>query len=267
MKLDIITKEGKKDNIDLPIQFNEPIRADIIKRAFEYEQSIGRQPYGAKPEAGLRHSTYLSKRRHDYKSTYGIGQSRTPRKVLSRSGSRMNYVGAFAPQTVGGRRAHPPKADKIWIKKINKKELQLAIRSAITATVSKDLPAIRGHKVPSSYPFIIDESITNLKKTKEVSDFLVSQGFTDELIRVKEKKIRAGKGKMRGRKYKKKIGPLFVVDSECALLKSASAIPGVDISIVDDLNIEMLAPGAVPGRVTLWSKKSIEKMKENKMFI
>ena len=34
----------------------------------------------------------------------------------------MNWVGAFAPGTVGGRKAHAPNAEKIFDKKINKKE-------------------------------------------------------------------------------------------------------------------------------------------------
>ena len=108
MKLDIISKNNeKKGQADLPKQFSEDIRADIIKRAVDAEQSANRQPYGASPEAGMRHSVQISKRRHNYRGTYGIGQSRTPRKVMSRSGTRMNWTGAFAPMTVGGRREHP----------------------------------------------------------------------------------------------------------------------------------------------------------------
>ena len=41
---------------------------------------------------------------------------------MSRSGTRLNFTGAFAPGTVGGRRAHPPKAEKNWQEKVNKKD-------------------------------------------------------------------------------------------------------------------------------------------------
>jgi large subunit ribosomal protein L4e len=268
MKLDIISKnKEKKGTIDLPIQFDEKIRLDIIKRAVESEQSEARQPYGASPEAGMRHSTYVSKRRHNYKGTYGIGQSRTPRKATSRSGTSFNWTGAFAPQTVGGRRAHPPKSDKIWTKEINNKEKLLALRSAISATLSKELAEKRNHIIPDDYPFIIDSSFENMKKTKEVHDFLKNIGLEKELEKVKVKKIRPGKGKMRGRKYKKKKGPLIVTEKDCDLLKCAKNIPGIDIIKVEDMKVELLAPGAVPGRITLWTSKAIEKIAKEKMFM
>ena len=268
MKLDIISKNmEKKGEIELPKQFSESIRGDIIKRAVEAEQSAKRQAYGASPKAGMRHVAFVSKRRHKYKTTYGIGQSRTPRKVLSRSGSRMNWVGAFVPQTVGGRRAHPPKSEKIWEKKINKKEKELAIRSAISATLSKDLVEKRGHIVPDKYPFIIDDSFNNLGKTKEIVEFLKSIGVEKDLKRADVRKVRAGKGKMRGRKYKNRKSALIIVDEKCTLLKSAGNIPGVDIVKVSELCVEDLAPGAVPGRMTMWTNKVVEKINKEKLFM
>lgn len=268
MKLDIISKNmEKKGEIDLPIQFNETVRVDIIKRAVESEQSIKRQAYGASPDAGMRHSVAISKRRHDYRGTYGIGQSRTPRKVMSRSGTRMNWTGAFAPQTVGGRRAHPPKADKIWDKKINKKERNMAIRSAISATLSKELAEKRGHIVPEKYPFIIDNSIKDIKKTKEAVEFLNSIGIDQDMKRADSRKIRAGKGTMRNRRYKKKKSILIVIDDDCPISKAAKNIPGIDIVNVVDLSVENLAPGASPGRMTLWTNKSLEKMTKENLFM
>lgn len=268
MKLDIISKNmEKKGNIELPSQFNEDIRLDIIQRAVESEQSEKRQPYGASPLAGKRASANVSKRRRDYRGTYGIGQSRTPRKVMSRSGTRMNWVGAFAPQTVGGRRAHPPKAEKIWLKNINKKEKAFAIRSALSATVKKEMAEKRGHMVPQNYPFIIDNLFESLAKTSEVIDFLNSMGFEKELERSSEKKVRPGKGKNRGRKYKKKKGPLIVTADDCPLLKSAKNIPGVDAVKVSCLKTELLAPGAAPGRITLWTSAAIEKISKEKLFM
>ena len=119
MKLKVRSQTGQsKNEQDMPKQFNEPINPNLIKRAVAVIQSNRRQKYGAAPEAGKRASAYLSKRRNSYRSTYGIGQSRTPRKVMSRRGTRLNYVGAFAPQTVGGRRAHPPKSEKNLTKKM-----------------------------------------------------------------------------------------------------------------------------------------------------
>ena len=123
MKVDILdVSKNKVGEIDLPTQFNEEVRIDLVKRAVLALQSNKRRSYGAMKEAGKRASVKLSKRRRNYRGMYGFGISRTPRKILSRRGTRMYWVGAFAPNTVGGRRVHPPKAEKVLAKKINKKE-------------------------------------------------------------------------------------------------------------------------------------------------
>ena len=74
------------------------------------------------------------------------------------------------------------------------------------------------------------------------------------------RKIRAGKGKRRGRKMKQAVGPLIVVVENKGLADAASNIPGVDIVAVNDLNAEVLAPGAHPGRLTLWTSGAIERL-------
>src|SRR3990167_8005974 len=146
MKIGIKDAQGKKvGETNLPQQFNEEMRPDLVRRAFLVIRGHDRQPYGADPEAGMRTSAKISRRRRKYRGSYGFGISRVPRKIMSRRGTRMNWVGAFAPGMVGGRRAHPPKSEKIQHKKINEKERIKAIRSAISATVSKDVVAKRGH--------------------------------------------------------------------------------------------------------------------------
>jgi len=268
MELKILDLENnEKGEIKLPEQFEEVVRPDLIKRAVLAIMSHKRQAYGASPRAGKRASAKISRRRHDYRTSYGFGISRVPRKILSRRGTRMNWQGAIAPGTVGGRRSHPPKAEKIWWQKINKKERKRAIRSAIAATVDKDLVVKRGHKITGNYPLVIDSAIESVDKTKKAKDVLMRLGLDKELIRCGQKKIRAGKGKMRGRKYKKKKGPLIVVSKDCNLAKSAGNIPGIDICEVKNINAELLAPGAVPGRLTLWSKEAVELLEKERLFV
>lgn len=267
MKLKILGTNGEdKGQTDLPEQFKEQIRQDLIKRAVIAIQANARQAYGAFEEAGKRASAYISKRRRQYRGTYGIGQSRTPRKVLSRSGTRFNYAGAFAPQTRGGRQAHPPKPDKDWSQKVNKTENRKAIRSALAATLNTDLAKARGHKVPATYPFILSTDFEKISKTSDLVKSLDKLGFKDEMNRAKEKKIRAGIGKLRGRKYKKKTSALFVVGNECELEKAARNIPGADAVQIQNINAELLAPGATPGRLTLYTESAIKKMTSEKLF-
>ena len=250
MKLNILNLKGEnKGTIDMPKQFNEELRPNLIKRAFIAVNSKTIQPYGSKPGAGMRSSSKVSRRR----------------QVLTRRGTRFNWVGASAPGTVGGRKAHSPKAEKIIIKDINKKERRKAIRCALSATLMKEVVETK-HQVPEKYPFIIESGIENIKKTSELIKALKSFGLEKELDRVKVKKIRAGKGTMRGRKYKTKTGPLIVVSKECEV-ERVKNVPGVEIAKVNEINAKILAPGAEAGRLVLFSEDSIKKISEDKLFI
>lgn len=260
-----LNKENKGDVL-LPVQFSEPVREDLIKRAVVTIENNKRQSYGSAPKAGMRHSAELSRRRKKYRGSYGHGISRVPRKILTRRGTRFFWVGAVAPGTVGGRRAHPPKAEKIWDKKLNVKERRKAIRSAMAATMNKQIVEARGHTIPAEYPFIISSDLEKVEKTKEVMDILEKLGFGEELKRTSEKKIRAGKGTMRGRKYKTVNGPLVVVSDKCKIQVSARNIPGLKIVNVKYLNTMDLAPGANPGRVTIFTEAAIKKIAEEKLF-
>lgn len=267
MKIPIYdTQKKKTGDSELPVQFSESFRPDLIKRAVLAIQSSERQPYGSHVGAGKRYSSTVSHRRRDYRGAYGFGISRVNRKVLSRRGTRMFWVGATSPHTVGGFRAHPPKIEKVWDQKINTKENQKAIRSAIGATVDTSIVAARGHKVPLEYPFVIASGVEAVAKTQEVMAILKALGFELELERTSQSKVRAGKGKIRGRRYVTKKGLLIVVSEICPLSKAAVNIPGVDVVVVSALNAQVLAPGTLPGRITLWSQKAVEVLEKTRLF-
>jgi len=266
MKTDIYSIDGKKlKSVELPAQFKEPFRPDLIKRAVLSIQSSKRQPYGASKEAGKRYSSKVSRRRRKYRGAYGRGVSRSPRKVMTKRGTQFYWVGATAPFTVGGRRAHPPKAEKIWKQKINKLERRKAIRSALAATLDIELVKKRGHRI-SNLTTVIENKFEKLSKTKDIKKTLADLGLKDELERIQEKKIRAGRGKLRGRKYKRKVGPLLVISKESPLLKAASNLQGVDACIIKNINTELLAPGTTPGRLTIFTEGAIELLQKNKLF-
>lgn len=257
------TEMGKKE---LPAVFEAAIRPDLVKRAVLAIRANSRQPYGADPMAGKRQGAKLSRRRRDYKTSYGHGISRAPRKVLSRHGIRFNWVGAFAAGTVGGKAAHPPKAEKNWKQKINKKENKKAIQAALAATMQKEIVAKAGYKIPQHYPFLMETAFEQSAKTKEVIAALEALGMAEELDRAGKKKIRGGRSSLRGRRYKRAKGPLLVVSGPCNLQKAGKSIPGVDIVAVKNLNAELLAPSAKPGRLTIFTEAAIEKMAKEKLF-
>ncbi len=233
----------------LPAIFKTSLRPDVIKRAVLAIQSSRLQPQGRDPMAGKRTSA-------ESRGT-GLGIARIPR--VKGGGGRA----AFAPSTVGGRQPHPPRSEKKIIKRISKKEARLALFSAIAASATKANVASRGHVIEDipEIPLIVADSIEELTKTKEVVDALTKLGVSSDIDRVKaSRKIRAGKGKRRGRKTKQAVGPLIVVTQDKGLVKAASNLSGVDVTTVKNLNAEMLAPGTHPGRLTLWSKVAIEQL-------
>ncbi|MBI4449111.1 50S ribosomal protein L4 [Candidatus Woesearchaeota archaeon] len=265
MELPIIKNGTTHGKATLPAQFSEPIRIDLIKRAFLAIQSHQRQSYGAKVGAGQRQVGKLSRRRRKYKGSYGKGISRVPRKTMSRNGSQMSWVGAVAPGTVGGREAHPPKAWKDWNQKLNKNENRKATRSAMAASLDKTLAAARGHAVPSQYPFIVSD-IETIKSTQDLLALLTKMGLEGELARASKRTIRAGKGKGRGRPYQHAVGPLIVFSAPCDAQAAAHNIPGVDTITINKLNAHILAPGGHAGRLTLYTDKAIEKLSTEKLF-
>jgi large subunit ribosomal protein L4e len=238
-------------NITLPTVFSTPLRPDVIKRAVLAIQSSRLQPQGRDPMAGKRTSA-------ESRGT-GSATARVPR-IKGGSGRA-----AFAPSTVKGRQPHPPRAEKKILKSIPKKEAKLALFSAIAATAQKETVASRGHKIEAvvDIPLIVDNAIEGLTKAKEVEEALTKLGVLSDITRVRNsRKIRAGKGKHRGRKMKQAVGPLIVVVDNKALGNAASNVPGVQVTTVANLNTEMLAPGTHPGRLTLWTNGAIESLEK-----
>jgi len=237
--------------IKLPSVFETPLRPDVIKRAVLAIQSNRFQLQGRDPMAGKRTSAESR--------GVNLGIARIPR--VKGPGGR----GALAPGTVGGRVAHPPTFEKKIVKRIPKKEKRLALFSAIAATASKETVASRGHSIEDvpQIPLIVEDELEKLRKTKEVEETLINLGVLADIYRVKEsRKIRAGKGKRRGRKIKRAVGPLVVVTEDKGIMGATRNILGVDVVTVNNLNAEMLAPGAHPGRLTIWTSSAIQKLDE-----
>ena len=249
----------------LPEQFDERVRPDIIKKAVLSIQSKNRQAYGTDPDAGNKHVTRWKNRNNAYRSRKGKGRARSPRKIVLRRGSQLWGPGAEAPNTRGGRRAHAPKAEKDFSEEINDKERRKAIRSAIAASTDKEIVSEK-HSYDGDLP-IETSGIDSLEKTQELKEELEELGLGEELERVSVKKVRAGRGKSRGRKYRRKVGPLVVVAEDNGIVKAASNLAGVEVSLVNQLNAEKLAPGAQAGRLVVWDQKALEKMEEEELFL
>jgi len=259
MKAEILDIQGKKKaDIELPIFFGRTIRKDIVKKFLDAKRRILMQQYRIGKDAGMKYSASgkLKHRRHKWKSTYGRGISRVPRKIMWRRGTQFFWIGATVSGTRGGRKAHAPQLKNLK-RKINKKEAQIAFESALAATGDKKYILDKYstiEKIEKNVPIIIDGKILSLK-TKEFYNKI--EKILGELyqIAIKKKKVRAGRGKMRDRKYKKSAGMLLVIGDE-----ENAKISGIDIRKVSDLTIFDLAEGGL-GRLTVYTEQAINNLK------
>jgi large subunit ribosomal protein L4e len=236
--------------VELPSVFRMPLRPDVVQRAVVTLQSRRFQAQGRDPMAGKR-TTAESR-------GVGLGVARVPRvKGSMRAG--------FGVSIVGGHRAHPPRSEKRIVKRIPRKEMRLALRSAVAATGDKETVAGRGHVVEDirDFPLVVIDEVEGLKRTREVREVLLNLGVWGDVFRVRESRnVRAGKGKGRGRRYKQAVGPLIVVARNGGVVEAGRNLPGVEVILVDGLNVELLAPGTHLGRLTVWSQSAIERLNE-----
>ena len=234
------------DTVELPAVFETTYRPDLIGRAVRAAQANRKQDYGADEFAGLRTPA------ESFGS--GRGMAHVPRQE-----GRARRV----PQAVKGRKAHPPKAEKDQSESINTKAKKLAVRSAIAATTDAELVAERGHEFDEDVetPVVVDDEFEDLHKTQEVVDFLEAVGLADDIERADEgRSVRSGQGKARGRKYKTPTSILFVTSSETGPSRAARNLAGADVTTAAEVNAEDLAPGAQPGRLTVWTESALEEV-------
>lgn len=248
-----------KGEVSLKI-FSENVRKDLIKRAYLSERSRKIQPYGPDPIAGQRTSAHYHGRRGIKHSMMNREMARMKRVHGS---GYLHMTARFVPQAVKGRMAHPPKPEKIWEKRINRKEWKKALLSAMTATTKKEYIAERGHMIEKvkDIPLIFEDKFEEIKKTKEIAELMIKMGLKEEMERLDDTKSRAGRGKARGRKKITRKGPLIIVSNK-SNLKAGKNMAGFDMVKFKDLKVENLAPGAVPGRLCIWTESAIKDAEE-----
>jgi len=259
MKAQILDISGKKTKEITTKLFEEPIREDIIFKIIETEKI--KQPWSHKLGAGMNNSASgkINHRRHVWRTSYGRGMSRVPRKVMWRRGTQFSWVGAIVPSTIGGRRAHGPKGIG-KLKKINKKEFEKAFLSALTFTNSveelkKKYSSLKNTEIRLSLPLIVEDKILELK-TKDFFNSLKKILGESYPVAIKKKTIRAGIGKLRSRKNKSNAGVLFVIGN-----KEEKKIKGIEVIKAKNLIVTNLAANGA--RLTIFSEKAIEDLEDS----
>jgi large subunit ribosomal protein L4e len=240
----IYDADGKGvSELSLPSVFTAVLRRDVIAKAVVAQQSHRFQPQGRNPMAGKRTTA----------ESFGVGRgiSRVPR--VGGHGP-LSGTAAFAPGTVGGRQNFPPVTFKRIAKLMNRKERRVALDSAIAATGSKDLVQKRGHKFDgdTELPLVVTDDVEKFARSSAAKTFLSAIGVWDDIERVKKSK------RIRGKNRTHSVGPLIVVGEYQGAQKAFENFEGVDVVRVKDLSVEALAPGTLPGRLTIWTESAIK---------
>jgi large subunit ribosomal protein L4e len=238
--------------VAVPHVFLAPIRSDIVHFVFYNLNKNRRQAYAVNKDAGMLYNA----------ESWGTGRAvaRIPR--VGGSGTHRSGQGAFGNMCRGGRMFNPNVTWRRWHRKVNLTQRRHAVASAIAASAVPSLVLARGHRVNQvpEVPLVVDTLAFD--RTKDVISILSRLGLKAELDKVKDtRKIRAGQGKYRNRRYKSRKGPLVVYSNEDRLItQTARNIPGVETCHVDRLNLLQLAPGGHLGRLIVWTKPAFERL-------
>jgi len=252
MRTEVVGLNGKSaGEVEVPDVFSTELRADLVKRVFWLVGSHGFQPKGRDPMAGERTTA------ETHSPPTGTGRSRIPR-VKGERYPRGGMAGGVA-SVVKGRLPHPPRSEKVIHLGVNRKEKKLATDSAIAFTANLDAVKARGHRVKKpALPMVVADEIETVEKTSDLVTFLEKVDLKAELERVdSHTKRNSGKRRLRGRVYRSGVGPLIVVTNDRGVGKAAGGIPGVQVTRVQDVSVLDLAPGGVPGRLTIWTESAL----------
>ncbi len=257
MKVPVYDLEGNViQEIELPQFFEEELRLDLIKRAVLSEESQLFQPKGAYKFAGMETSARYIGRKDAYRSLKNRGQAMLPREILPKG--RWGKVKRI-PSAVKGRRAHPPKVEKVLVELINKKEHIKALASALASTAMMEWVKKRLRTAELKHaPLVLADDLAQLSKTKDVVKVLSSFGLDKEIEWVKDhRKRKTGVRRRKKEKHDESVSLLIVVH-DGTVLKAARNLPGVDVVKAEELQVRHLAPGCLPGRPTIFTPSALE---------
>jgi large subunit ribosomal protein L4e len=238
--------------VALPAVFTAPIRNDIVQFVHTNMAKNSRQAYAVNRMSGMKHSA----------ESWGTGRAvaRIPR--VKGSGTHAAAAGAFGNMCRKGRMFAPTKTFRRWHRRINLHQKRYAVVSALAASSLPALLMARGHKVENiaEVPLVVEDAVQGYEKTKQAVAFLEAVKAIDDINRVNDsKQIRAGKGKMRNRRYTQRRGPMLVLPNNNGV-RAFRNIFGLDVANVNALNLLHLAPGGHLGRFVIWTKAAFEQL-------
>lgn len=245
----------KTGTIPMPHVLMGPLRPDLVKYVHMNMSKNNRQPYAVGDKVGYDTAA----------ESWGTGRAvaRIPR--VPGGGTHRAGQAAFGNQARGGGMAHPLKIWRRWHRKVNVKEKRAAVCTALAACSLPPLVMARGHRVDevSEFPLVVSDGIESITKTKAAVETLKKLGCAEELQKVIDsKRVRAGPGKARNRRYKMRRGPMVIYKEDNGIVRAMRNIPGVETADVSKLNLMKLAPSGVLGRFCIWTESAFKYLGE-----
>ena len=157
----------------------------------------------------------------------------------------------------------PNKTWRRWHRKISTNQRRYAVSSALAASAVPALVMARGHTINNvpEMPLVLADTLNSVDTTKAARAILAACGAYDDVQKSADsRKVRAGSGKMRNRRYVQRRGPLVIYDVTEGIDRAFRNLPGVQLACVDNLNLLDLAPGGHMGRFCIWTKGAFEKL-------
>merc|ERR1712226_1811913 len=232
-----------------------PLRPDLVRYVHTNVSKNKRQAIAVGDKVGYETAA----------ESWGTG--RAVARIPRAPGGGTHRVGqaTFGNMCRGGGMFCPTKTWRRWHRRVPVGQKRHAVVTSLAASCLPPLVMARGHRIGegSELPLVVSAGIESVQKTKQALEILKNLGCEEELQRVLDsKKVRAGKGKMRNRRYVMRRGPLVVYNEDNGIVRAMRNIPGVETACVDRLNLLRLAPGGVFGRFLIWTEGAFKKLEE-----
>jgi len=243
----------KTGTIPMPTALATPLRPDVVKSVHTNMAKNHRQAYGVGAKVGYDTAA----------ESWGTGRAvaRIPR--APGGGTHRAGQATFGNQARGGGMFCPTKVWRRWHRRVPVKEKRHAVVTSLAASSLPPLVLARGHRISqvAELPLVVSDGFESVQKTKQAVEVLKKLGVGEELQKVIDsKKVRAGRGKMRNRRYVMRRGPLVIYAEDNGISRALRNVPGVETASVDRLNLLQLAPGGHFGRFIIWTESAFKKL-------
>jgi len=247
--------DEKTGTVVMPHVLTVPLRPDLVREVHKNVSKNHRQAYAVGAKVGYDTAA----------ESWGTGRAvaRIPR--APGGGTHRAGQATFGNQARGGGMFNPTKVWRRWHRRVNVTMKRHAVAVALAASSLPPLVMARGHRIGNvpELPLVVSDSLESITNTKQAVEALKTVGCSDDLQKVIDsKKLRAGKGKARNRKYTMRCGPLVIYNEDNGITKAMRNIPGVETANVNNLNLLRLAPGGSFGRFVVFTEGAFKKLSD-----